>query len=140
VDEAEAWGDEVLQPHVRRLVWVALRGNPAALVSYSAAARPPVPAPVARVLAPGVARMSAALNGAMKAEAADRAALPGHLDRVDGYIEAGVIGGETPNQADLQIGASLRLLLTISEHAPVLDARPAGRLARRWFPDYPGRA
>ena len=35
---------------------------------------------------------------------ADIAALPGQLDRVDGWIADGLIGGDEPNAADLQIG------------------------------------
>ena len=140
VDEAEAWGDEVLQPLVRRLTWVALRRRPAAMVSYSVNARPPVPGPVVRVLAPGIVRSQAALNKAHRDVEGDRAALPGHLDRIDAWIAGGTLGGEHPNQADLQIGSSLRLALTIGEIAPQIDARPAGGLARRWFPDYPGSA
>ena len=50
------WGDEVLQPLVRRIVWAALRRAPGAMMSYSAGARLPVPAPVARLSAPLVAR------------------------------------------------------------------------------------
>jgi glutathione S-transferase len=140
VEEAESWGERELQPLVRRLTWVALRRRPAAMVSYSVDARPPVPAPLVRVLAPGVVRTQAALNHAHRDVEGDRAALPRHLDRIDAWIADGTLGGERPNQADLQIGSSLRLALTLDEHAPAIDARPAGALARRWFPDYPGRA
>ena len=42
------------------------------------------------------------------------------------------------NAADLQIGAGVRLLLTLEDVRPLLDGRPAGALARRWFPAYPG--
>jgi glutathione S-transferase len=69
---------------------------------------------------------------------ADLAHLPAHLDRVDRWIEEGVLGGEAPNAADLQIAASLRLLLTLEDLREAIDARPAGKLARRLFADYPG--
>ena len=36
---------------------------------------------------------------------------PGQLDRVDGWIADGLIGGDKPNAADLQIGSTIRLLL-----------------------------
>jgi glutathione S-transferase len=65
-------------------------------------------------------------------------ALPSHLDRVDGWIARGVLGGEAINAADLQIASSLRLLLTVGDVAPLIDARPAGELARRVFGVYPG--
>jgi len=61
-----------------------------------------------------------------------------HLGRIDGWIANRTLGGGEPNAADLQIGASLRLLLTIEDVRPLVDARPAGELARRWFPAYPG--
>jgi len=64
--------------------------------------------------------------------------LPGLLDKVDSLIDEGVIGGEQPNAADLQIAGSVRLLLTLADLRDQIDARPAGRLARRLLPHYPG--
>ena len=64
--------------------------------------------------------------------------LPGLLDHVDDLIEAGTIGGESPNAADLQIAGSVRLLLTLADLRDEIDGRPAGRLARRLIPRYPG--
>ena len=69
---------------------------------------------------------------------ADLRALPGHLGRVERWIEDGTLGGATVSAADIQIGASLRLLLTFADLAPVLEDRPAAALARRAFPSYPG--
>ncbi|MEA2437058.1 MAG: glutathione S-transferase, partial [Thermoleophilaceae bacterium] len=64
--------------------------------------------------------------------------LPQLLDHVDELIDQGVIGGESPNAADLQIAGSVRLLLTLADLRDAIDARPAGRLARRLIPRYPG--
>ena len=62
------------------------------------------------------------------------------MDRIDGWLEDGVLGaGELPTAADLQIAASVRLLLTLDDLAPRIDGRPAGTHARRWLPRYPGR-
>jgi glutathione S-transferase len=58
---------------------------------------------------------------------------------VERWMEHDVIGGEQPNAADLQIGAGLRLLLTVEDVARSVGTRGAVDLARRWFPDYPGR-
>jgi glutathione S-transferase len=71
---------------------------------------------------------------------ADLINLDFHLDRADRWIAAGAMGASdtAPNAADLQVGSSLRLLLTLEDLAPRIDARACGRLARRWFPDYPG--
>jgi glutathione S-transferase len=49
---AEQWGDEVLQPLARRVIWVALRRSPASMPSYGAGSRLPVPDVVTRATAP----------------------------------------------------------------------------------------
>jgi len=139
VERAEEWGDQVLQPLVRRVVWAALRRKPGAIDGYTDGARLPVPRPLARASAPLVALTSQRRNGADDATVrADLLSLPMHLDRIDGWIADGTLGGEAANAADLQVGASLRLLLTIEDVRPLLDERPAAELARRWFPRYPG--
>jgi glutathione S-transferase len=140
VERAEEWGDQVLQPLVRRVVWAAVSRAPAAIDGYTKGADLPVPRPVARVTAPLVARLARRVNGAT--DPVVRADLIGlrttHLDRVDRWIADGTLGGAGPNAADLQIGASLRLLGTVQDVAPLLDGRPADELARRWFPELPG--
>jgi glutathione S-transferase len=130
----------VLQPLVRRVIWRALVRRPDAMPSYTVDSRLPIPAPLARLSGPLVARAETTIHKAGDANVrADLLNLDFHLDRADGWIEQGVMGGERPNAADLQVGAGVRLLLTIEDVAPRVDERPVGRLARRWFPDYPGR-
>jgi glutathione S-transferase len=139
VEEAEKWGDQVLQPLARRLVWASLKRAPGRVTAYSEGARLPVPAPLARLSAPLVAQAAARLNGASDGEVrADLINLELHLDRADRWIELGTIGGEAPNAGDLQIGSGLRLMQTLADVAPRIDERPCGRLARRVFPEYPG--
>lgn len=139
VERAEEWGEEVLQPLVRRLSWAALRRAPAALPSYAVGARLPIPLRVAALGSRPVTIAAAKANGATDANVrADLIGLPGHLDRIDGWIERGVLGGRAPNAADLQIGSGLRLLLTIGDVAPLVAARPAAALARAQFPRYAG--
>src|ERR1700691_1389956 len=65
---------------------------------------------------------------------ADIAALPGQLDRVDRWIADGVIGGEQPNAADLQIGSTIRLLSAIADVRPLIEGRPAAALTRYFAP------
>ena len=140
IEAAEAWGEEILQPLARRLLWSAAQRHPAALESYSEGADLPVPAALAVKTAPAVVRLERLLNRATaEAERADRAALETNLARADGYVDEGVIGADPANVADLQIGASVRLLLTLDELRPALAERPSGRLALRLFPAYPGR-
>ena len=139
VERAEEWGDQVLQPVARRLVWAALRRSPGSLPSYAEGARLPIPRPLARVSAPLTALWGQVRNSARDgAVRADILSLPTHLGRIDRWVEDGTLGGEAANAADLQIGASLALMMTIGDLRPLLEARPAADLARRWFPSYPG--
>ena len=69
---------------------------------------------------------------------ADLAALPGHLDHIDAWIADGVIGGQQPNAADLQIAATLRMLSTLGDVRPMMEGRPSLALALRLFPSYAG--
>jgi glutathione S-transferase len=140
VELAEEWGDQVLQPLARRVVWAALAREPSAIPSYSVGARLPVPPVLARLSAPLVARAEVHVQHASDANVrADLVNLDHHAQRVERWIEQGTLGGEQPNAADLQIGAGLRLMLTLDDLAARLDGRPAGELARRWYPHYPGR-
>ena len=139
VERAEEWGDQVLQALVRRILWAALRRMPGAIRSYTEGAKLPVPEPVARLSSPLVARMAARVNGASDPIVrADLLSLPGHLGRVDRWIADGTLAGAEANAADLQIGSSLALLRTVEDVRALVDDRPAGELARRWFPSYPG--
>ena len=99
----------------------------------------PLPAGMAMLGAPVVLRAAVRMNGASDENVrADLMHLDSHLQRADDWIADGVLGGEQANAADLQIGSSIRLMQTLGDLAPRLDARPVGELARRWFPDYPG--
>jgi glutathione S-transferase len=139
VEEAERWGDETFQPLGRRLVWPALKRRPDAAPSYSEGAKLKLPRSVTRASIPVVARAEIALHRASEdAVRADLEALPGYLERIDGYIADGVIGGEQPNAADLQIATTLRLLMTLEDLRPLIEPRPAGELALRLFPSIAG--
>lgn len=135
VEEAEAWGEEVLQAMARRLLWLAFARDHGAMHGYQAGGKlPPLPRPVVRALAPLVTRAEARMNGVSEAAVReDLRALPGHLDRIDALIADGVIGGEPPNAADLQIASSLRLMLTLGDVRALAGERPAVALAHRLF-------
>jgi glutathione S-transferase len=137
--DAEEWGEEVLQPLVRRVLWAALKRCTAAMTSYAEGARLPIPTRLAALGSSPVAWMEAAMNRAGdEAVRADLQALPEHVERVASWIDEGTIGGEPPNGADLQIASGMRLLLTLGDLSPLLDGSRAADLARRWFPAYPG--
>lgn len=141
VEEAERWGDEVLQGVARRMVWNALRRDRSPLRSYSAGARLAIPIGLAIKTAAPIVALSARFNEATDDSVrADLAALGGMLDRIDAWIADGVLGSDPPNAADLQIATSLALLMTLDDVRPAIASRPAGRLAERIDPDFPGRA
>jgi glutathione S-transferase len=137
VREAERWGDDELQDLGRRLPWGALHFRPEAMGRFGGGDGPLDPAGTDFAI-----RVSRAMwkyhriSATQLAE--DLAGLPGKLDHVDGLASEGILLGDEPNAADLQIGATLRVLLTVGDLRPLLEGRPGEELARRWFPDYAG--
>jgi glutathione S-transferase len=141
VEDAERWGEEVLQPAVRRMLWNALKRNRAPLATYAEGARLGVPIGLAvKTAAPTIAAASRMNHADDESVRRDLAALPGWLKRIDDWIAEGVLGTGEPSAADLQIGASLRLAMTLDDLRPVIASRPAGELALRAIPDFPGQA
>ena len=141
VEDAERWGDEVLQGAVRRILWNAIKRDKRPLESYAAGARLGIPVKLAVATAAPIIAAEVRINDADDpAVEADLAAFPGLLDRIDGWIADGLLGGEQPNAADLQIAASLRLAMTLEDLRPAIAARPAGELTMRLIPDFPGNA
>lgn len=140
VEDAERWGDEVLQDGVRRILWNAIKRDKEPLRSYSEGARLGIPVGLAVKTAAPIIAAEIRINGVTDAAVrADLAALPGWLDRIDGWFAEGVLGGDPPNAADFQIAAGLRLAMTLDDLRPAIESRPAGELALRLVPDYPGR-
>lgn len=136
--EAERWGDEVLQSVPRRLIDVAFLRRPSAMESYAADAKLPLPRPLLRPAMPLTARLMALKNQAREESArADLAALPRQLERIDGWIAEGLLGGEQPNAADLQIGSTIRLLMSIGDVRLLIAGHPAAQLTR-YFPPMVG--
>jgi glutathione S-transferase len=139
VEEAEAWGDEVLQPVPRRLIWNALKHDRSTLATYLEGANTGIPTPIATRTAAPIAAASRRFNRASdEAVARDLEALPGLIDRVDELIAGGVIGGPERNAADFQIATSVSLLLTMDDVRLLIEGRPAERLARDVVPRQPG--
>lgn len=140
VEEAERFGDEELQHPVRQILWWGMKRDRSPLRSYSEGAKLGAPIGLLVKTAAPIVALSARFNEANDETA--RAAvqqLPAMLDRIDGWIAAGVLNGERPNAADFQIAPSLGLAMTLDDLRPMLEARPAGELARRFVPNYPGK-
>jgi glutathione S-transferase len=131
--EAERWGDEVLQDVPRRILDAGFLRDPKCMESFAGDAKLPLPRPMMRPALPLTAKLMARRNRADDAKArADIAALPAQLEHIDSWISDGVLGGDRPNAADLQIGSSIRLLLTIADIRPLIEGHPATELTR-WF-------
>jgi glutathione S-transferase len=136
--EAEAWGDEVLQSVPRRVIDAAFMRRPATMESYAANAKLPLPRALLRPGLPLTARLMARKNQARdESVEVDLAALPRQLDQVDDWIADGLLGGDPPNAADLQIGSTIRLLMSIGDVRPLIETRPAAALTR-YFPPMVG--
>jgi glutathione S-transferase len=141
VEQAERWGEQTLQPVARRILWNALHRDRAPLASYSEGAKLGIPVGLAVKTSAPIVALAARLNDATDDNVrGDLAALPGMLQRIDDWIESGVLGGAELNAADLQIAPSVRLLMTLQDLRPAIASRPAGELAMRVAPDYPGDA
>jgi glutathione S-transferase len=140
VEEAERFGDEELQHPIRQILWWTIKRDKAPLRSYSEGAKLGLPIGLAMKTAAPIVALSARFNEANDENArADLAALPGLLDRVDAWIAAGVLNGPELNAADFQIAPSIGLAMTLDDLRPAIENRPAGALAKRVVPNYPGQ-
>jgi glutathione S-transferase len=136
--EAERWGDEVFQSVPRRVLDAGFLRNPSAMESYAGDVKLPLPRAMLRPALPLTAKLMAKRNHAEDEPVReDLDALSGHLEKIDAWIAEGLLGGEEPNAADLQIGSTIRLLETIEDVRPLIDGHPAAALTR-YFPPMVG--
>jgi glutathione S-transferase len=136
VREAERWGDEELQDLGRRLPFGAMHFRPESMGTFGGGGQlDPAGTDFAMKL---VHRYWKYLGITAARLAEDLTGLPAKLDHVDGLAAEGVVGGDQPTAADLQVGATMRVLLCVGDLRPIMDGRPGETIARRWFPDYPG--
>jgi glutathione S-transferase len=136
VREAERWGDEEFQDLGRRLPWGALQFRPEAMGIF--ATGEPLDGP-GTDFAIKFVRATWRYHEITAARLHDDlAGLPAKLAHIEQLAQDGVIGGEEANAADLQIGATVRVLLPVGDLQPLLDGTAAERIALRWFPEYPG--
>ena len=135
LEGAERWANEKLQMEARRILGGGMLDDPTLARSFddgrlgcllfrSALAR--------RLLIPTVIRHTFAVS--RSAERQVMTELPEMLDRIDGWIAAGVLGGEQLNAADLMVAPSLALILYRPDVMPAFEGRPALRLVERLLP------
>jgi glutathione S-transferase len=136
VREADRWGDDELQDLGRRFAWGALHFRPEAMGTL--AGGDPLD-PSGTDFAIKFVRASWKYHGiSCELLASDLAAFPAKVAHIEQLAADGVIGGEVPNAADLQIGSTIRVLLTVGDLEPLLGGTAAERIALALFPDYPG--
>jgi glutathione S-transferase len=135
VEEAERWGDEVLQDVPRRIVrWMSVH-RPETRVMIAREIGVPLPRFAAWINAPTARRMANKVNSDAEIQNAI-AQVPQVLDHVDDLLEKGVIGADSPNAAGFQIATSVRALLTIRDLDAVTKGRPSADLAMRLIPEF----
>ncbi|HWX51998.1 MAG TPA: hypothetical protein VNY34_01815, partial [Solirubrobacteraceae bacterium] len=136
VEEAECWGDEVLQMAARRIVLAAAVHGPDTFPGRGGRGRlGPLMSgnETLRLLTSRVAARTFHATPGRERELLGQ--LPSMLDTVDQWIAAGVLNGEQLNAADLMIAPSLALLTYRSDVRPEVEARPLGALVDRVLPE-----
>ena len=136
VEAAERWGDDTFQMAARRLGMAAVLHGRDAMYERGADGR----------LGPllwhndtirwigtnAFARFVFSANPDNEAEML--AELPPMLDRIDAWVESGVLNSDELNAADYMIVTSLALLSYREDLGPAIEARPAGALLDRVLP------
>jgi glutathione S-transferase len=137
VEEAERWANDELQMVARRILLpVALRdpseasqaageGRLGHLLYRQEVAR--------RLIIPMIGRLVFNVGSATEDEML--AGLPAMLDRIDGWIDEGVLGGPQLNAADFMVAPSLALILYRPDVMPLFAGRPALELVDRLLPE-----
>jgi glutathione S-transferase len=135
VEEAERWGDEILQDVPRRIVrWLSVH-RPETRTMIAREIGAPLPRFAAWINAPSARYMANKVDSEAEIRNAI-AQVPTVLDHVDELIGNGVIGGDEPNAADFQIATSVRALLTVQDLKPAFEGRPATDFAMRLVPEF----
>jgi glutathione S-transferase len=136
VEQAERWGDDVLQQWARRMVVEACLRDPDSMHARGGAGRlGPLLTKhdvTRRAMVRGV-RASFRMSARQLED--DQTRVGEMLDRVDALIAAGVLNGERLNCADFQIAPSLALVDYRLDVRGELRARPAGELLERVLPE-----
>ncbi len=140
VEEIEHFGDQDLQHRVRQILLWCLQKRTAPLRSFLEGAKVGLPHGLGTKMAGPFIALDARAHDVTDDNVRHAISLlPGILQRIDDWIAAGAIDGENLNAADFQIAPSLRLAMSIDDLRPAIENRPAGKLALRIVPDYPGK-
>jgi glutathione S-transferase len=137
VEEAERWGDEELQMVARRLGIAGALHGPGLMAKNGNDGRlGPLlwrSETVRRIGVRILGRFVFRANPGTESELFAR--VPAMLDRIDAWIEAGVLNGDELNAADFSIAPCLALLDYRLDVRPEIERRPAMALLDRLLPE-----
>ena len=135
VEEAERYADEELQMDARRLAIAGGMGWTTGMLHDGG------DGPLGTILwtsdrrrRRGMRLLTRLFKVTPEAERELLERLPAKLDRVDAWIEAGVLNGDELTAADYSIASNLALISYRDDLRPEIQRRPAGRLVERVFP------
>jgi glutathione S-transferase len=137
VEEAEAWANETLQMFARRILLSAVVRDPSSFGRWTADGRLGYllyrHEAVRRLILPWIGRQIFATS--RRPDDRLLAQLPGLLDRIDGWIGQGILGGQELGAADFMVAPSLALILYRPDVRPIFEGRPALELVDRLLPE-----
>jgi glutathione S-transferase len=136
VEEAERWANDTLQMAARRIPGAAIRREPQRFARSAGDGRMGYllykHERTRRVMIPYLARSVFAASSNPERDPARE--LPALLDRIDAWIEEGVLNGPELNAADFMVAPSLALILYRDDVMPIFAGRPALELVDRLLP------
>ena len=136
VRAAEEWADGHFQDLGRRLPWGALHFRPEAMGTFAGG---DALDPAGTDFAMKFIRSTWKYHGITAVKlAADLAGFSAQIRQIEEFAGQGLIDGDEPTAADLQIASTVRVLLTIGDLHPMFDGTAAERIAMKHFPDYDG--
>lgn len=137
VEEAERWGDDVLQNVPRRVTRRLTVIKPEMRTHMAKEAGIPGPKLAGALNAPVARYFARKVDATEERAKAALGLLPALLDHVEKLLDEGTIGGSERNAADFQIAATLRALMSFEDLAPAIASRRAGEYAMELFPEWP---
>ena len=137
VEEIERWANEKLQMEARRIPGAAVVRDPATYAKTAAKGRTGYllykHEITRRFVTPWILKRVFRSNPARDDELL--AELSAMLDRIDGWIRDGLLGGPELNAADFMVASSLAVILYRHDLMPIFEGRPALELVDRLLPE-----
>jgi glutathione S-transferase len=136
VEEIERWGEAVYQPIPRRIFRWGATIDRQLRVHMATESSLPLPRAAGRVSWPAAAYFAHAGGASETTVRAALAELPSHIEHIDKMIGEGILGSDSLNAADFQVGATSRILMNFPQIRALYEGRPAGEHALRMCPHF----